>query len=115
MRVLRTPPSLTYTNVTFPEGFTLEKMSQRLSAKLPRTDPTGLHDRRHRRLDALAAAARRGRHRWKACCSPTRIESQPTRRPVTSLSAMVDLMDLVVRQEDVDGQGRRNSASARTR
>ena len=40
MRVLRTPPSLTYTKVTFPEGFTLEKMSERLSAKLPRTDPT---------------------------------------------------------------------------
>ncbi|MGZ7087593.1 MAG: endolytic transglycosylase MltG, partial [Ilumatobacteraceae bacterium] len=39
MRVLRTPPSLTYTNVTFPEGFTLEKMSERLSAKLPRIDP----------------------------------------------------------------------------
>ena len=33
MRVLRTPPSLTYTKVTFPEGFTLAKMSQRLSAQ----------------------------------------------------------------------------------
>ena len=39
MRVLRTPPSLTYTNVTFPEGFTLQRMSERLSAKLPRIDP----------------------------------------------------------------------------
>ncbi len=41
MRVLRTPPSLTYTNVTFPEGFTLQRMSERLSAKLPRMDPQG--------------------------------------------------------------------------
>jgi UPF0755 protein len=36
MRVLRTPPSLTYTKVTFPEGFTIEKMDARLSATVPR-------------------------------------------------------------------------------
>ena len=38
MRVLRTPPAQTYTKVTFPEGFTLAKMAERLSAKVPRTD-----------------------------------------------------------------------------
>jgi UPF0755 protein len=33
---LRTPPAQTYTKVTFPEGFTLEQMSQRLDTSLPR-------------------------------------------------------------------------------
>lgn len=38
MRDLRTPPSETFTKVTFPEGFTYEQMSQRLSEKVPRLD-----------------------------------------------------------------------------
>lgn len=36
MRILRTPPSETYTKVTFPEGFTYERMAQRLEEKVPR-------------------------------------------------------------------------------
>lgn len=36
MRVLRTPPSETFTKVTFPEGFTFEKMGFRLEEKVPR-------------------------------------------------------------------------------
>ena len=34
MRVLSTPPAQTYTQVTFPEGFTLEQMAERLSQKV---------------------------------------------------------------------------------
>lgn len=36
MRVLRTPPSETFTKVTFPEGYTLVKMGKRLQEKVPR-------------------------------------------------------------------------------
>lgn len=36
MRILRTPPSETYTKVTFPEGYTYEKMAARLEEKVPR-------------------------------------------------------------------------------
>lgn len=36
MRILSTPPSETYTKVTFPEGFTMEKMANRLKEKMPR-------------------------------------------------------------------------------
>jgi UPF0755 protein len=36
MRVLRTPPSQTFTKVTFPEGFTLAKMGARLENRIPR-------------------------------------------------------------------------------
>ncbi len=36
MRTLRTPPSQTYTKVTFPEGFTYAKMGARLQRDMPR-------------------------------------------------------------------------------
>ncbi len=36
MRVLRTPPSETFTKVTFPEGFTIERMALRLEEKVSR-------------------------------------------------------------------------------
>ena len=36
MRILSTPPSETYTTVTFPEGFTYERMAARLEEKVPR-------------------------------------------------------------------------------
>lgn len=36
MRILRTPPSQTFTKVTFPEGFTFERMARRLEEKVPR-------------------------------------------------------------------------------
>ena len=38
MAVLNTPPEQTFTNVTFPEGFTLEQMASRLAEKVPRLD-----------------------------------------------------------------------------
>ena len=40
LRILRTPPSQTFTSVTFPEGFTYEKMGLRLQAKVPRLSST---------------------------------------------------------------------------
>ncbi len=36
MSILSTPPSETYTKVTFPEGFTYEQMAQRLADNVPR-------------------------------------------------------------------------------
>ncbi len=36
MRILRTSPSQTFTKVTFPEGFTFERMAHRLEEKVPR-------------------------------------------------------------------------------
>ena len=36
MQVLSTPPEQTYTSVTFPEGFTVERMAARLTDRVPR-------------------------------------------------------------------------------
>ena len=38
MAALNTPPEQTFTNVTFPEGFTLQQMASRLAEKVPRLD-----------------------------------------------------------------------------
>lgn len=38
---LRTPPGQTYTKVTFPEGFTLERMAERLDTSVPRLTAAG--------------------------------------------------------------------------
>lgn len=38
MAILATPPSETFTNVTFPEGYTLERMAERLASRVPRLE-----------------------------------------------------------------------------
>jgi UPF0755 protein len=103
MRVLRTPPSLTYTNVTFPEGFTLLKMSQRLSQKLPRTDPTAF-------MTAVTDGSIRsplqpdGATSLEGLLFPDtyRISADETSSHIAQ--RMIDNMNLVVRQEGVEAK-----------
>jgi UPF0755 protein len=100
MRVLRTPPSLTYTKVTFPEGFTLEKMSERLSAKLPRTDPLAF-------MTAVTDGSIRSPLQPEGITSlegllfPDTYQISADETPSHIAQRMIDLMDLVLRQEDV--------------
>ena len=102
MRVLRTPPSLTYTKVTFPEGFTLEKMSQRLSAKLPRTDPlafmTAVTDGS---IKSPVQGQPEGLTSLEGLLFPDTYQISADESPGHVAQRMVDLMDLVLRQEDV--------------
>ncbi|HSB86172.1 MAG TPA: endolytic transglycosylase MltG [Ilumatobacteraceae bacterium] len=104
MRVLRTPPSLTYTDVTFPEGFTLEKISQRLSAKLPRLDPQAF-------MTAVTDGSIRsplepeGVTSLEGLLFPDTYRISADETPSHIAQRMIDLMDLVVRQEDVAEKG----------
>ncbi len=102
MRVLRTPPSLTYTKVTFPEGFTLQKMSERLSAKLPRTDPlafmTAVTDGSIR---SPVPGQPEGLTSLEGLLFPDTYQISADESPSHLAQRMVDLMDLVVRQENV--------------
>ncbi len=102
MRVLRTPPSLTYTKVTFPEGFTLDKMSQRLSAKLPRTDPlafmTAVTDGS---VKSPVQGQPEGLTSLEGLLFPDTYQISADESPGHVAQRMVDLMDLVLRQEDV--------------
>ncbi|HTN78354.1 MAG TPA: endolytic transglycosylase MltG [Acidimicrobiales bacterium] len=54
IKVLETPPPVTFTNVTFPEGFTLDKFASRLADKVPRLS-----------ADKFLAAANSGQLRSK--------------------------------------------------
>jgi UPF0755 protein len=100
LRVLRTPPSLTYTNVTFPEGFTLEKMAQRLGAKLPLLDPQAF-------MTATTDGTIRspiepdGTTSLEGLLFPDTYRISADEPPVHIAQRMLDLMDLVLRQEDV--------------
>jgi len=86
--------------VTFPEGFTLEKMSQRLAAKLPRVDP-----------QAFMTAASDGTIRssveppevtsLEGLLFPDTYRISADETPSHVVQRMVDQMDLVLRQEDV--------------
>jgi UPF0755 protein len=104
MRVLRTPPSLTYTKVTFPEGFTLQNMSQRLTTKLPRTDPLAF-------MTAVTDGSIRSPIQPEGVTSlegllfPDTYQVSADETPSHVAQRMVDLMDLVVRQEDVVAKG----------
>ena len=103
MRVLRTPPSLTYTNVTFPEGFTLQKMSQRLSQKLPRTDPTAF-------MTAVTDGSIRsplqpdGATSLEGLLFPDTYRISADETPSHVAQRMIDNMNLVVRQEGVEAK-----------
>jgi UPF0755 protein len=100
MRVLRTPPSLTYTNVTFPEGFTLEKMGQRLGAKLPLIDPQAF-------MTAVTDGTIRssiepdGTTSLEGLLFPDTYRISADETPSHVAQRMLDLMGLVLRQEDV--------------
>jgi UPF0755 protein len=102
MRVLRTPPSFTYTKVTFPEGFTLQKMSERLSAKLPRTDPlafmTAVTDGS---IKSPVPGQPEGLTSLEGLLFPDTYQISADESPAHVAQRMVDLMDLVIRQEDV--------------
>ena len=103
MRVLRTPPSLTYTKVTFPEGLTLAKMSERLSAKLPRTDPLAF-------MTAVTDGSVRspllpqGATSMEGLLFPDTYQISADETPAHVAQRMADLMGLVLRQEDVEAK-----------
>ncbi|MEY2445333.1 MAG: hypothetical protein QOE00_1913, partial [Ilumatobacteraceae bacterium] len=111
MRVLRTPPSLTYTDVTFPEGFTLDKMGQRLAAKLPRMDPTAF-------ITAVTDGSMRsaiepdGVTSLEGLLFPDTYRISADETPTHIAQRMLDLTDLVLRQEDVVAKGYAEGLSA---
>ena len=102
---LRTPPSETYTKVTFPEGFTLAQIAERLDRDMPTMTAA----------DVLAAAGRsepggqpapaRASRRSKGCCSPTPTRCPTARRRATCSGRMIGQMERVVGQENIDDQG----------
>ena len=101
MRILSTPPSETYTTVTFPEGYTYERMGARLEEKVPRLSAVEF---------ATASTDGSVRSAWQ----PPEITSLeglmfPDTYQVSNgeserqvIQRMVQLMERVGRQEDIE-------------
>ncbi len=105
MRILRTPPSETFTKVTFPEGYTFQKMGRRLEEKVPRLSAIDFN---------LAATSGNIRSVW----SPEGTNSLegllfPDTYQVSNgevagqvIARMVKLMERVGRQENIEERSR---------
>ena len=76
---LRTPPGQTYTKVTFPEGFTVAKMADRLDTTDRPVDRRRLPGRRTGSGDPLGRGSPKVSRRSKGCCSPTRTRCRTPR------------------------------------
>lgn len=100
LHVLRTPPALTYTKVTFPEGYTLDKISARVAKKLPHIDAATFHT-------AVTDGSLRsplqpeGINSLEGLLFPDTYLVSGDETPTHLAQRMIDQMDLVLRQENV--------------
>ena len=104
MQVLRTPPEETYTSVTFPEGFTIDKMAGRLGERVPRL-----------LASEFVAAARDGsvRSEWsregvsslEGLLFPDTYQVSNGESAQQVVQRMVELMNRVGRQESIVEKG----------
>ncbi len=111
MGVLRTPPEQTYTSVTFPEGFTVDRMAQRLSERMPRL-----------LMSDFIAAATDGsiRSEWQpegvtsleGLLFPDTYQVSNGETPDQVIRRMVALMERVGRQEDIVVKGYEHALQA---
>jgi UPF0755 protein len=104
MQVLSTPPEQTYTSVTFPEGFTVEKMANRLAERVPRLLVS----------DFTAAASDgsvtsewlpQGTTSLEGLLFPDTYQVSNGETPEKVVQRMVDLMERVGRQESIVEKG----------
>lgn len=110
MRILNTPPAQTFSKVTFPEGFTLAQIAERLASTVP-----------YMKADQFLAAASdgsvisdylpKGRTSLEGLLFPDtyQVSGDDTERRV--LQRMIDLMERVGRQEKVDEARQRTGFS----
>lgn len=101
MRILRTPPSETYTKVTFPEGFSYEQMAIRLADKVPRLSIT---DFESAATDGTIRSTLQpdGVNSLEGLLFPDtyQVSNSETERQV--VQRMVQLMERVTAQEDIE-------------
>lgn len=103
MSVLETPPSETYTTVTFPEGYTIAKMAERIGVKFVRLDEqmfiTAATDGaiRSRYLPA-------GQNSLEGLLFPDTYQVSNSETETALVRRMVSLMERVMSQEDIDAK-----------
>ena len=100
LRVLRTPPEQTYTKVTFPEGYTLERMGERIQDSVPRLSAADF-------LTAANDPTIESQYRPDGVTSlegllfPDTYQVSNSETPRQVVSRMVGLMERVGRQEGI--------------
>ena len=105
LETLRTPPELTYTNVTFPEGYTLQKMAKRLGEKVPRMSAADFEL-------AIADGSIRstyqpiGVNSLEGMLFPDTYQVSNGESEAQVIDRMVGLMERVGRQENLDSRSR---------
>jgi UPF0755 protein len=111
MQVLSTPPEQTYTSVTFPEGFTVDRMAQRLSERMPRLLMSDF-------IDAASNGSIRSEWQPEGVDSlegllfPDTYQVSNGETPEQVIQRMVALMERVGRQEDIVVKGYEHALTA---
>lgn len=100
MAVLNTPPEQTFTNVTFPEGFTLEQMASRLAEKVPRLDAANFLQQSVSGV-ATSAFAPSGSTNLEGLLFPDTYQISGDDSATRVLQRMAGLMERVGRQEGI--------------
>jgi UPF0755 protein len=100
LRVLRTPPEQTFTKVTFPEGYTLERMAERLNEKVPRFEVDAFMQAAN---DPTIASLYRpeGTNSLEGLLFPDTYQVSNGESPRQVVTRMVGLMERVGRQEGI--------------
>lgn len=103
LRVLRTPPNQTFMKVTFPEGFTLAQIADRLATGVPGFDAAALIARATTDLDPFESEyLPSGSPSLEGLLFPDTYSVAGDVKPVQILQRMVRLMERVGRQEGLD-------------
>ncbi|MDJ0769902.1 MAG: endolytic transglycosylase MltG [Ilumatobacter sp.] len=100
---LRTPPDQTYQRITFPEGFTIEQMGQRLEETMPRLSAEAFVEAAN---DPFAPARYRGpgQRSLEGLLFPDTYQISNADNEAQVVERMISIMERVASQEDLDEQ-----------
>jgi UPF0755 protein len=107
---LRTPPGQTYTKVTFPEGFTLQRMAERLDTSVPRLTADGF-------LEVATDGSIRssfqppGSTSLEGMLFPDTYQVSNAESEGQVIERMIALMERVGEQEDIVNRARANGVT----
>ncbi|HQV56557.1 MAG TPA: endolytic transglycosylase MltG [Ilumatobacteraceae bacterium] len=101
MSVLSTPPSETYTKLTFPEGYTLTKMAARTAEKLPRLSATDFMTAASSG-EIRSAYSLAGQNSLEGLLFPDTYQVSNSETESMVVRRMVTQMERVLRQEQID-------------
>lgn len=103
LRVLRTPPNQTFMRVTFPEGFTITQIADRMASGVPGFDAQSLIARAASDLESFESAyLPAGVQTLEGLLFPDTYSVAGDVKPAQILQRMIRLMERVGRQEGLD-------------